>query len=61
MRAIVCDCCGKVVLLAEDEGYREPENMHRLSGRIIGRSELDLCTECAEKLIQATRGQEAET
>ena len=60
MRAIVCDCCGKVVLLADDE-YRLPDSIHHMTGHLLGRSELDLCTECAGKLIQATRGQEAET
>lgn len=59
MRAIVCDCCGKVMLL-EDNHY-SPEGIHHLTGCILGRSDLDLCTECAEKLIKATRGQEAET
>ena len=59
MRAIVCDCCGKVVLLEDNQFF--PDCIHHLSGNVLGRSELDLCTECAEKLVKATRGQEAET
>ena len=55
MRAIVCDCCGKTVLLDDDRHYAEPTGMHHLTGDILGRSHLDLCDECAEKLIAAVR------
>lgn len=61
MRAIVCDCCGKVVLLEETVRFNNLDGIHHLSGPILGRDGIDLCTECAEKLVKATKGQEAET
>lgn len=56
MRAIVCDCCGKVVLL--EDGPFCPEGINHLSGKICGQDGLDLSNECAEKLIKATKGTE---
>ncbi len=52
MKAIVCDCCGKVMLL--EGGFRLPATVYTLSKR--GReSDLDLCEECAENLTKAIR------
>lgn len=59
MRAIVCDCCGKTVLLSDEHPYAEPIGMNRLTGDILGRSCLDLCDKCAEKLIAAVRETES--
>lgn len=55
MKAIVCDQCGKVVLLEDGEPLFGAKGMCRLTGDIFGRGVLDLCEECANKLIAATR------
>ena len=52
MRAIVCDCCGKTELLGEG-----PIDIMR-SYRLLGPKEelcIDLCEECAENIVKATR------
>ena len=56
MKAIVCDKCGKVILLEENR-YEYSTNSgvyHLIGGAKIGR-ELDLCESCAEELMAAVR------
>ena len=55
MRAVICDKCGKVMLLADKEFYPEP-GYHLISSG-AGRVDLDLCDECADELIAAVRDQ----
>jgi hypothetical protein len=52
MKAIVCDCCGKVMLL--ESQFRWPETVYTLS-KGGSESDLDLCKECAENLTKAIR------
>jgi hypothetical protein len=55
MRAIVCDCFGKTELL--EEGPCDTMTSYRL----IGPKEalcIDLCEECAENIVKATRKEE---
>jgi hypothetical protein len=58
MRAIVCDCCGKTELLCEETNpFSEPmHTYHLISPK--GKTKLDLCEECAENLVKATRKEE---
>jgi hypothetical protein len=52
MRAIVCDRCGKVVLLSDDDRvYAVPNGIVRLLSSEIG--DVDLCVECAKELKTA--------
>jgi hypothetical protein len=53
MKAIVCDKCGKVVLLP-DEPLRCPEGINTLVMRGTHR-EIDLCDECVDELVAAVR------
>lgn len=57
MKAIVCDACGKVILLSEDHTYHEENAVHHLVGNMLGRCEVDLCDDCAGKLLEAVRNQ----
>jgi hypothetical protein len=57
MKAIVCDACGKVILLSEAQTYHENNGVHRLIGDILDRGEVDLCDDCAGKLLEAVRNQ----
>jgi hypothetical protein len=53
MRAIVCDCCGKVELLDETGPC-----VVMTSYRLLGPDEslcIDLCEECAKDIVKATR------
>ena len=59
MKAIVCDCCGKTELIPDDNHCFPYENTYRLFGPDRDLT-LDLCKECAEKLVQATRGEKKE-
>lgn len=52
MFAVICDCCGKTMLLANMD-----DKKHRYT--LIDEKKatyLDLCEECAERLVQAARG-----
>ena len=53
MRAIVCDKCGKTVLMG-DEYRMYPDGMNRLS-LVSKKEEIDLCDECTEELMEAVR------
>lgn len=58
MKAIVCDACGKVMLLDECTPiYSEENGVNRLTGRLFDRGEVDLCDDCASKLLEAVRNQ----
>lgn len=55
MRAIVCDCCGKVILIEEREMWQKVDGVHCVVAKpeFI---ELDLCDECYNKLMDGVRG-----
>lgn len=55
MLAIVCDCCGKTKLLADEELHKIPDGYSVLSRGLNGRDKIDLCEECREKLMAAVR------
>lgn len=57
MKAIVCDKCGKVVLLAEEIPLGKAEGIHCLilTNDYSRERKLDLCEECAEELLSLTR------
>lgn len=57
MKAIVCDKCGKVVLLADEYPLGKAEGIHclTLTNDYSRESKLDLCQECAEELVAAVR------
>lgn len=55
MRAIVCDRCGKVMLLPD--GICWPGESYILTGP-KKELNLDLCEKCAEDLVKATRKEE---
>lgn len=58
MKAIVCDKCGKVVLLAEETyplGKAEGIHCLILTNDMTRESKLDLCQECAEELLALVR------
>lgn len=52
MRAIVCDRCGKVMLLPDDRLWTDEGYTLRGMKKELN---LDLCEECAEELVKATR------
>ena len=52
MKAIVCDCCGKVTLL--DSPFHWPESVYTLS-KGSSEADLDLCEDCADNLTKAIR------
>lgn len=55
MKAIVCDKCGKVMLLEDERPYLvSPAGVYRLIGERDCHS-LDLCEDCACELIEAVR------
>ena len=60
MRAIVCDKCGKVVLLDDKDGFEfhTHTKIYRLIGDHREARDLDLCDDCANELIEAVRGTE---
>ena len=54
MKAIVCDKCGKVVLMSDDELAICPEGINIL--QMLGkRQTIDLCDECTDELVAAIR------
>lgn len=57
MKAIVCDKCGKVVLLEDKYPLGKEEGIHCLilTNDMTRESKLDLCQECAEELMAAVR------
>jgi hypothetical protein len=55
MKAIVCDCCGKVILIPEEEYIYGLTGVHHLVSNTLDKRELDLCDDCAEKLMKAVR------
>lgn len=57
MKAIVCDKCGKVVLLEDKYPLGKAEGIHclTLNNDYDRESKLDLCQECAEELMAAVR------
>ena len=61
MKAIVCDKCGKVVLLEEDVPYAFiPVGMYRLIND-KGNEKFELCQECGDEMlayVRMTRGGE---
>ena len=50
MKAIVCDKCGRVILLSDDEFF--PDGINRLE-MLSKRQSIDLCDECTEELMAA--------
>ena len=55
MRAIVCDKCGKVVLLEDDRPYLySPAGVYRLLHERSG-IEIELCEDCGNELIAEVR------
>lgn len=55
MKAIVCDKCGKVVLLEDGKPFMfAPIGIYRLDNEKDG-TVLELCTECGDELIAAVR------
>lgn len=55
MNAIVCDCCGKVVLLEDEKPCLKPKGISRLQSDILPDGVLDMCDECVEKLLKKVR------
>lgn len=55
MRAIVCDCCGKVILMEEHDSWQKVDGVHYIVGK-SDFTELDLCDECYNKLMDGVRG-----
>ena len=55
MKAMVCDCCGKTVLISDEPYMYSPEGMHTLRGDSLPRKELDLCEACVDRLISAVK------
>lgn len=55
MKAIVCDKCGKVVLLEDEFPYRYPSGIYRLVHDGGEAKELDLCETCTNELVDALR------
>lgn len=58
MKAIVCDKCGKVVLLEDNGPYMYPSGVYRLVNDERKEKTLDLCEDCAGELVEAVRGME---
>lgn len=54
MKAIVCDKCGKVILIPDEIVYEYATGINRLS-MMTKRLEIDLCDECADELVAAVR------
>ena len=55
MKAVVCDCCGKVVLIPDSGRIYGETGIHRLVADTLDYTSLDLCEECAGKLMDAVR------
>lgn len=54
MRGIVCDKCGKVVLL---EAFEYPTGIYHLSGNKT-ELELDFCEDCVQEILERVRNRE---
>lgn len=54
MKAIVCDKCGKVILLPDEPSALFPRGTARLI-MVGSQEELDVCQECADELFAAVR------
>lgn len=55
MKAVVCDNCGKVVLVPEYRSLNEAEGISHLVHCSTRERTLDLCDECVDKLVAAVR------
>ena len=55
MKAIVCDCCGKVILIPDRTNTYNNTGVHRLISDTLDECMLDLCDKCAENLMKAVR------
>lgn len=55
MKAIVCDSCGKVILIPDRTNTYVNNGVHRLISDTLDAIELDLCDECAGKLVESVR------
>lgn len=55
MKAIVFDICAKVILIPDETHTYGKTGVHRLISDTLERPSLDLCEECADKLMQAVR------
>lgn len=53
MKAIVCDKCGKVVLL-EGDSFRYPDEINVLYIQDKGQ-QIDMCNECTNELLEGIR------
>ena len=61
MKAIVCDSCGKVILIPDRTNIYVNNGVHRLFSDTLDVAELDLCDECANKLVEAVRNNKVNT
>ena len=56
MKAIVCDKCGKVVLIPDKEpAFGTKTGLYRLVSMNDGNVIVDLCEECKKELMDAVR------
>lgn len=56
MNAIVCDCCGKTVLLSDSDPYfHTPKGITTLRGDPPEGLVMDLCDKCVGRLVQQVR------
>ena len=56
MRAVVCDCCGKTVLLSDSGPYFEcPKGITTLRGEPPNGLVMELCEDCVDRLLAAVR------
>lgn len=59
-KAIMCDKCGKINLLADEKPYMYPCGIYRLVND-GGDSLIDLCEVCAAELMEAARRTKEDT
>lgn len=59
MKAIVCDCCGKVILIPDRTNTYTNTGVHRLISDTAEERLLDLCDDCADKLTETVRNVKA--
>ena len=56
MKAIVCDKCGKVILLEDDKPYWvAPAGVFVLQKDAHPHVKMDLCEDCVDELMEAVR------
>lgn len=55
MKAIVCDCCGKVMLIPDRTNTYDNNGVYRLISDSLDECMLDLCEDCANKLRESVR------